>query len=77
MGNDTMSTMIIYDVDSVADVKDLISTDTSIADADIIAKITSFINPNDLLLVKKVMNGGIKIVDVTKVDPTLIGTYLK
>jgi len=72
-----MSTMIIYDVDSVADVKDLISTDTSIADADIIAKITSFINPNDLLLVKKVMNGGIKIVDVTKVDPTLIGTYLK
>lgn len=75
---DLSTGIVLYDVDSVADVRKLISIDTAIADKDVIGKITSpDLNDNDLLLVKKRLTGGMKIVDVNKVDPAFITSYLK
>ena len=67
-----------YDVDSVADVKNLISVDPSIADKSVIDKLASLnLASTDLVLVKKTMDGRLKITDINRVDVALISSYLK
>ena len=69
---------IFYDVDSVADVKSLIDADSSIADKVVVDKLNSLnLSSDDLVLVKKVLGGALKIVDVDRVDAALISKYLK
>ena len=68
---------IFYDVDSVADLRDLLAKDPSIADDLIRGKILAFTNRDDLVLTKRVLSGTLKIVDVKKMDATLISTYLR
>jgi len=70
--------VIFYDVDSVADVTALISRDTSIADKSVLDKLVSLkLSDSDLVLVKKVMDGAMKITDINKVDPAFISSFLK
>ena len=77
---DNASTYIpvtFYDVDSVADIKDLIKIDPLILDNNSLIDKMNGLNLDDLVLVKKVRSGAIKIVDITKIDPTFISKYLK
>ncbi|MGI0059950.1 MAG: hypothetical protein ACREBJ_09300 [Nitrosotalea sp.] len=68
--------IVIRDVDSVADVMDLISKDFTIADETVRAKILSF-DSDDLILVTKTISGALKITDVTKIDDAFFGEYIK
>lgn len=72
MVNDTF-----YDIDSVADLLDLLAKDPTIADAPVKDAILAFTNKDDLVLTKKVLSGTLKIVSVKKMDAALISTYLK
>ncbi|MCL4411409.1 hypothetical protein M1329_00510 [Candidatus Marsarchaeota archaeon] len=71
------ASVTFYDVDSVADIKDLIKIDPLILDDNSLINKMDGLNSDDLLLVKKVRSGAIKIVDITKIDPTFISKYLK
>lgn len=73
----TPAAVTYYDVDSVADVKKLISIDPLIVDGDTVLNKMTTLDNTDLVLVKKVRTGAIKIVDVTKIDSSYISKYLK
>ena len=70
---------VFYDVESVADIKDIIKNTVDIlSDNSLINKMDG-LNSDDLLLVKGVKSSGdvFKILDITKIDPEFIRKYLK
>ena len=64
-----------YDVDSVADLLNLIAVDPTIADAPVKVKLKAY-DADDLVLVTKVSSGAIKITDIDKIDPAFVSKYL-
>jgi hypothetical protein len=66
----------IYDIDSASEIKDLLKINPSMADKNITAKVNMF-SRDDLVFVTKKIDGGLKIIDIKKVDIEFISSYLK
>lgn len=70
------SDKVFLDVDLAADIKNLAKNDVGIMTDDLKSRLNSF-SDDDLLLVKKIMNSPIKIVDITKIDTEFIKNTVK
>ena len=70
---------VFYDVESVADIKDIIKNTVDILSDNSLINKMGGLNSDDLLLVKGVKSSGdvFKILDITKIDPEFIRKYLK
>ena len=67
----------IYDVDFAKVIRDSIKVNPTIADSTIVDKLKKILD-TDLVLVTKVFNSPkLKIINVDKIDPTLISNYIK